>query len=274
MVNLGDGECQRTIKKSSLNHNQEACFLTFDQFPSSPFLPTRLWVISAAPFLDQVGLSRDSLIMLNRYIALPYGERFNTISHSIGAVIAFVGSCLLLIMAATKNDTWRLLIFSVYGLSTVGLYVSSAFYHGTQGSWRELFRKFDHIGIYFKIAGNYTPYCLLVIPRPGGWMLFVAVWVLAFVGVAQELLIGSKTRQFSMLIYFIMSASVAVLLKQLFSALPLTGTLLVMTGFTSYAIGTYFFFNETRYKYGHQIWHVGVVVGSLLQYLCLLLYIA
>lgn len=216
----------------------------------------------------------NAMITLPNYQALPDGERFNTISHSIGALLAFIGSCLLLTSAAAKSDAWRFLIFSIYGLSTFGLYMSSALYHSSRGPLRPLFRKFDHVGIYFKIAGNYTPFCILVLPHPWGWFLFSCVWALAFLGIAQEILVGSKTRLYSMIIYSIMSVSMAAFLKPLFAALPTPGILLIMAGFTSYAIGTYFFFNEDRYKYGHQIWHMGVVGGSVLQYLCLLFYIA
>jgi len=214
------------------------------------------------------------MITLPYYQALPHGERFNTISHSIGALLALLGSCLLLSIAATKNDSWRFLMFGIYGLSNFGLYMSSALYHSSKGPLRPLFRKFDHVGIYLKIAGNYTPFCLLVLPLPWGWYLFSSIWALAFLGIAQELVVGSKTRQFSMIIYTIMSVSMAAFLKPLFAALPIPAILLVMAGFTSYGIGTYFFFNERHYKYGHQIWHVGVVGGSVLQYLCLLFYIA
>ena len=66
----------------------------------------------------------------------------------------------------------------------VGLYTASTLYHclntGVKG--RIALRKYDHISIYFLIAGSYTPICLIVLPQEGGLVMLAAVWGVALAG--------------------------------------------------------------------------------------------
>jgi hemolysin III len=204
---------------------------------------------------------------------MPHGERLNTITHLFGAAMAFIGAGLLMYLAHSKHDTWKFFCFAVYGATTVWLYFSSTLYHGTHGFWKEVWRRFDYTGIYLKIAGNYTPFALLTLAGTMGWMIASWVWVLALVGIAQELYIGKKTRKLSMIIYVLMSAAIVPALHELYKALPAIGFVMVMAGFISYVIGMYFYTNDEKIKHGHGIWHMFVLGGSALQYLCLLLYV-
>ncbi|KYG68874.1 hemolysin III [Bdellovibrio bacteriovorus] len=201
------------------------------------------------------------------------GERFNTFSHALGAFLALLGSVLLIGLAASKQDTWRLFSFSVYAFTTVGLYCISTMYHGSQGQKKNFYRKLDYIGIYLKIAGNYTPYAILALRGNTGWIVLGVVWALAVLGIMWELVATSKNRNFSFALYGIMSVTVLPALKQLMDAIPPMGFAMIMAGFISYAIGVYFFFNDTKIKHGHGMWHLCVMAGTAFQYLCVLIYL-
>ncbi len=205
---------------------------------------------------------------------LPFeeGERFNTVSHFVGALLAIAGTVLLLFFAASKQDSWKIFTFTIYGITTVGLYCISTIYHGSSREKKDFYRKLDYIGIYLKIAGNYTPFALLALRGTTGWIVLATVWSLAVFGILREIIKEPKQRSLSLTIYGVMSITVLPVLKELMDAIPPAGFALIMTGFVSYAVGVYFFFNDEKLKHGHGIWHICVMGGTFCQYLCLLMY--
>ena len=83
------------------------------------------------------------------------GERFNSISHLIGAAAALAGTIILIVLAARDGDPWKLVSFSVYGTTLVALYTFSTLYHSLRGEAKRIFRRLDHQTIYLLIAGTY-----------------------------------------------------------------------------------------------------------------------
>jgi hemolysin III len=206
-------------------------------------------------------------------IKIEEGERLNTFTHAAGALFAILGSFILLYIAAAKQDTWRLFSFSIYAFTTVGLYLISTLYHAAPTTKKEFYRKLDYIGIYLKIAGNYTPYAILALRGEVGWAVLAVVWALAFFGVIWEIYSPAKNRSISFFIYGVMSVAVLPALKNLMDALPPAGFAMVLAGYASYALGCYFFFNDERIKHGHGMWHLCVMAGTAFQFLCVLLYL-
>src|SRR5690606_17892160 len=88
------------------------------------------------------------------------GERFNSISHLVGAVLAVGGAAMLITLSSLRGDPWRIVGFSVYGAMLVALYVASTLYHALGGRAKAVFQKLDHCSIYLLIAGSYTPFAL------------------------------------------------------------------------------------------------------------------
>lgn len=204
---------------------------------------------------------------------MPHGERFNTISHLIATGFAAIGSIFALYLASEKHNMAELLSVAVYAITTVGLYSASTLYHSADGSIKDLYRRMDYIGIYLKIAGNMTPFMIILMRGLSGWLILALIWGLALVGIFHEFNLGKKTRRYSMIIYGVMSLSILPVLKNLVDALPPTGFALIMAGYISYAIGFYFYLNDERIKHGHGLWHIGVIGGTLFQYLCLVMYV-
>jgi hemolysin III len=201
------------------------------------------------------------------------GEKFNTLSHFIAAFFALCGALVLMYTAISKGDNTRILSCAIYGVTTIGIYIISTLYHGVSGPKKDVLRKLDYIGIYLKIAGNYTPYMILAIGGIQGYTILVSVWLLAGLGILQEVALRSKKRTLSNLIYIIMSARALPVLKNLATSVAPMGFALIMLGFLSYAIGFYFFINDEKIRHGHGIWHLFVIGGSTCQYLCLWLYV-
>ncbi|MHB1116513.1 PAQR family membrane homeostasis protein TrhA [Sideroxydans sp.] len=203
------------------------------------------------------------------------GERFNTISHLVGAILALIGGVVLIVLGALSGDAWKVVSFSIYGATLVLLYSSSTLYHNARkGKFKLILRKLDHNSIYLLIAGSYTPFALVSLRGPWGWSLFGVVWGLALLGIFQELWRAGKARWVSMVIYILMGWVALVAVKPLVSALSWAGFSWLLAGGVAYTVGILFYLYDQRFKHGHGIWHLFVLAGSALHYCAILLYIA
>src|SRR5260370_33915167 len=131
------------------------------------------------------------------------GERFNTITHLVGSVLAIIATAVAVTLTATKADARTSTAVAVYGTMLIVLYVSSTLYHSLHGRAKLIFRVFDHTSIYLLIAGTYTPFTLVTLRGPLGWWLFGIVWTLAVIGIAKDVLFRGRLRTLSFTLYFL-----------------------------------------------------------------------
>lgn len=204
---------------------------------------------------------------------LYYGEKFNAITHLVGAILAIIGSAVLIIMASRQGDPWKIVSVSIYGFTLILLYSFSTLYHSLRGSAKNILRELDHHSIYLLIAGSYTPFCLVTLRGPWGWSLFGVVWGLAVLGSLQELWLKNSARILSLLIYIAMGWVALVALVQLMHALGPAGFAWLVAGGLFYTIGIVFYVIDTRLTHAHGIWHLFVLAGSASHYVAILFYV-
>ena len=202
-----------------------------------------------------------------------YGEKFNALTHLVGAILAIAGVVVLIVLAALDGDPWKVVSVSIYGVTLVLLYSFSVLYHSLRGRAKIILRKLDHHSIYWLIAGSYTPFCLVTLRGPWGWSLLGVVWGLAVFGSLQELRPQSGARILSLLIYVLMGWLALVALVPLVQALGLTGFAWVAAGGLFYTIGIVFYMLDTRLSHAHGIWHLFVIAGSAAHYVAILHYV-
>lgn len=202
-----------------------------------------------------------------------YGEKFNALSHLVGAVLALAGAIVLVILAAREGDPWKAASVSIYGATLVLLYSFSALYHSLRGRAKDVLRELDHHGIYLLIAGSYTPFCLVTLRGPWGWSLLGTVWGLAGLGSLQELRSKNSARILSVVIYVIMGWVVLVALIPLRRALGPDGFAWLAAGGVFYTVGIVFYALDTRLRHAHGIWHLFVIAGSAAHYIAILKYV-
>lgn len=202
------------------------------------------------------------------------GERFNSISHLIGVILACIGVSFLIAVAVEKGESLKIIAFSVYGAVLIALFAVSTIYHSTQGKIKDFFRQLDYISIYLMIAGSYTPFSLLTLKGAWGWSIFGVIWGLALIGITQEVLIGKKTRRYSLMIYLLMGWLIVLAINPLVESLHPVGLAWLVAGGLSYTFGVIFFVLDEKFKHFHGIWHLFVLAGSICQFLCLFLYVA
>ncbi len=202
------------------------------------------------------------------------GERFNSISHLIGAVAALAGLVVVVVVAAQQGDPWKIVSFSIYGTTLFFLYAASTLYHSLRGQAKRFFRKLDHYSIYFLIAGTYTPFTLVTLRGAWGWTIFGVIWGLVVVGIVVEALPQQGNRVLSLAVYILMGWLVLVALKPLLEALPWAGFVWLLMGGLFYTGGVVFYLFDEKIRHFHGIWHLFVLAGSLSHYVTILFYVA
>lgn len=202
-----------------------------------------------------------------------YGEKFNAITHLIGALLALAGAIVLVVAAAGSDDPWKVVSVSIYGMTLVLLYSISALYHSLRGRAKTILRELDHHSIYWLIAGSYTPFCLVSLRGPWGWSLFGIVWGLAVLGNLQELKLRSGSRILSLAIYVVMGWVALTATIQLLHALGPAGFAWLAGGGLLYTIGIVFYVMDARIKHAHGTWHLFVLAGSAAHYIAILYFV-
>ena len=191
---------------------------------------------------------------------LPLDEKWNVYTHSLGALMSVIGSFWLLSTTSftTKAAFWGCFI---YGLSLVFLFSASAIYHSQSSKGQAFWRKIDHIGIYFLIAGSYTPVTLTILKDTSGPYLLLAVWGIAFLGLFYKLYYIGRYQNFSLFLYLAMGWLVVFDIQNVYALFPSTAFFYLALGGLCYTSGTIFYRWEKLY-FHHVIWHVFVLAGA------------
>ena len=166
---------------------------------------------------------------------------------------------------------------AIYGGSMILLYAASSIYHGLKpGIAKKVLQVIDHCTIYFLIAGTYTPIVLCAVAPvyPAiGWGLFIAEWTLSIVAAVLTAIDLKKYRVFSMLCYIGMGWGVVFFLPQTMVVLGAAGFWILFAGGVAYTIGAVLFGLGKRMKWMHSVFHIFVLLGSLLQLITVLFYV-
>ncbi len=202
------------------------------------------------------------------------GERFNSISHLIGAVAAVAGLAILVVIASKQGDPWKIVSFSIYGFTLLLLFIFSTIYHSLHGESKKVFRKLDHISIYLLIAGTYTPMTLVTLRGAWGWSIFGVIWGLAIIGVIIDSLPQKGRRILPVVIYLLMGWLILIALKPLLRLLPHAGFVWLVIGGLFYTVGVIFYALDKKVRHFHGYWHLFVMAGSLSHYFTMIFYIA
>ena len=201
------------------------------------------------------------------------GERFNSISHLVGAALAAAASVLLIVVGSIDGDPWKVASFAIYGVTLFLLYLISTLYHSFKGRPKMVFKMLDHQAIYLLIAGTYTPFALVTLRATVGWWLFGAIWSLALIGIVLDGVQRDGKRIVPMLIYIVMGWMILFALDPLLAEIPPAGFRWLLAGGIAYSVGIIFFVLDQWYPRAHGIWHLFVLAGSTCHYLAILLYV-
>ena len=203
-------------------------------------------------------------------------EVMNMVTHIVGGALGVAALTLCVIRAALNGSVYGVVSSAIYGGCMIALYTLSSVYHGLRpGLGKKVLQVLDHCTIYFLIAGTYTVIALSAL-RPVypklGWGMFAFQWALTALAVTLTAIDLKKYNVFSMICYIGMGWAVLPFLGQTYEVLTRPGFLLLLWGGISYTVGAVLYGIGSKKPWMHSVFHIFVVLGSLLQFLCILFY--
>jgi hemolysin III len=204
-------------------------------------------------------------------------EIFNMVSHIVGGALGVAALVLCVVVSAIKRDPMAVVSSAVYGASLIMLYTMSSVYHGLKCEMaKKVMQVLDHCTIYFLIAGTYTPIllCSIIKVSPlAAWGIFSLVWGFAALATTLTAIDLKKYSKFSMICYIGMGWCILLAAKTTMEAMALEGIILLLSGGVAYTVGAVIYGLGKRHRYMHSVFHLFVVLGSLLQFFCILFYV-
>lgn len=204
-------------------------------------------------------------------------EIFNMVSHIVGGAFGIAVTALCVIFAAIHHNVYGIVSGAIYGTTMIILYTMSSIYHGLHpNKAKKVFQVLDHCTIFLLIAGSYTPFVLCTFREYNtalGWTLFGIIWGVAILGIVLNAIDLKKYKVFSMICYLAMGWCVIIKLPLLIQLLGIPGTVILVSGGIAYTIGAILYGIGKKHKYMHSIFHLFIVLGSVLQFFSILLYV-
>ena len=201
-----------------------------------------------------------------------FGEEVaNTISHGIGALLAAAGAIPLVAKGVMTGSVKAGMSLAFYAFTLVLLYTASAVYHGVKKpKLKQILRIMDHCSIFLLILGTYIPLALLTLGGWLGWVLIAVNTALAVVGITLKVIDLNRFNKISLVLYAAMGWLVFPAVRTVAQVLPAAGFALLLSGGVAYTLGIAFYVSKKHYM--HFVFHLFVLLGSVLQYFCVLLY--
>lgn len=200
-------------------------------------------------------------------------EIANAITHGAGIALSIAALVLLVVFSAIYGDAWKVTASAIYGASMIILYTASTLYHSfskTKAAGK--LNMFDHISIYYLIAGTYTPFVLVNMRGGWGWSIFGVIWACAITGTILKLIYGNRFRKISTILYLCMGWMIVIAFYPFIKNVETGGLILTLLGGLSYSIGV-IFYKWKKLPFNHAVWHLFVLAGSILHFFAILFYV-
>ncbi|MGE0734407.1 MAG: hemolysin III family protein [Alphaproteobacteria bacterium] len=200
-------------------------------------------------------------------------EIANAITHGIGTALSIAALAVLIAYAALADSASAIVGSAIYGATLIATYLSSTLYHSLlPGKPKRVFLALDHCGIFFLIAGTYTPICFVGLPGWQGWALFGVIWFLAVFGTALRLIWLRDMHAVILGLYLVMGWIGAAFGGRLIDQIGQAGVNLIILGGVCYT-GGLVFYAWRKLPYNHALWHASVLAGSILHFFAILFYV-
>jgi len=163
-------------------------------------------------------------------------EKANIFTHGLGFLLALVGLPALFSNFENNSSNYRIALI-VFAISMLFVYASSTIYHLMISEKKKfLWKKIDHIAIYFLIAGTNTPL---------------------------------KYQYFSLIYYIILGGLGIGVIVPMLEKMPIKSLYWLISGGLFYLVGTVFYMWK-KLRYNHAIWHIFVIAGTFCHYIAVL----
>jgi len=203
-------------------------------------------------------------------------ETMNMVTHIVGGAMGIAVLTLCVIRAALNGNVYGIVTSAIYGTCMITMYTISSVYHGLKANLgKKVMQVIDHCTIYFLIAGTYTVVVLSALrpTYPGlAWGIFLFEWAMTALATTLTAIDLKKYSVFSMICYIGMGWAIIPFWKQVLEVLTAGGFLLLLLGGIAYTIGSILYGLGKKKKWMHSVFHIFVILGSLLQFFAVLFY--
>lgn len=201
-------------------------------------------------------------------------ELISSISHGVGALMGIAMLVLCIVKSCNPLNGFKLASSIVFGLTVIILYLMSCLYHALKvNRAKRVFRVFDHCTIFLLIAGTYTPFTLVTLRDTVGWWMFGIIWATAVLGIVFNAISLKKFAKISVALYLIMGWLVIFSFSNLYAALARPGVWLLLAGGIAYTVGAILYGVGSKKKYFHSVFHFFCLIGTLLHFFAVYLYV-
>ncbi len=206
-------------------------------------------------------------------------EIFNMVSHIVGGGAGVIICALCIIKSFLNHDAYQIVGSFIYGFSMIILYTVSSVYHGLKPPMgKKVMQVIDHCSIFILISGTYTPIALSslrVYSTALGWVVFGVVWGVSALGITLNAIDLKKYNLFSIICYLAQGWCIVFTGKIALAAIGTRGFLWLLAGGIAYTVGAvlYAIAGKKTVRYMHSVFHIFVVIGSILQFIAIFLYV-
>lgn len=207
-------------------------------------------------------------------------DPLSSYTHYIGAVLGVIFLVSLQIIAFVHHKSPIIHIsLLVFAISVIALYSASSYYHyiSDDAKHKTLFRKLDHSMIYVLIAGTYTPICIAFLSNDSRLIFTAGIWIIALLGIGAKIIWLNAPRLLYTLLYLCMGWAI-VFDIQGFASMPIEALIIIALGGLSYSIGAIMYIikkpNLSESWGFHELFHIFILLGTLLHFIAIALYIA
>ena len=198
-------------------------------------------------------------------------EVVHSLIHAFGILFGIISIPILTAIAAKNANVPGIIGASIYGFCFLMLFTFSTVYHAVQQPQaKRVLEVFDHISIYFLIAGTYTPFLLIYLNNTFGITLLCVLWGLTILGIFFKIFFTGKFEVVSVIVYLAMGWILISGGRRFFTALPDNVLVFIIIGGGLYSIGI-FFYLWNRFVWHHAVWHFFVLAAAVCHYVAVLL---
>ena len=201
-------------------------------------------------------------------------ELLNAISHGAGACLGVAMLVLCIVRSCNPLDGFKLASSIVFGITVTLLYLMSCLYHSLKvNKAKRVFRVIDHCTRFLLIAGTYTPYTLISLRGTLGWIIFGLIWGIAVLGIVLNAVSLKKFAKLSVGCYLVMGWIIIVAYQHMVQALHPNALSLLVWGGIAYTVGAVLYAIGSKRKYFHSVFHFFCIIGTLLHFFSIYLYV-
>jgi hemolysin III len=197
--------------------------------------------------------------------------------HLYSAVVALIAGATLVAVSWAADSTRAGIATLIYTATIVAMFTVSATYHRvhwTSLNSRKWMKRLDHSMIFLFIAGSYTPFAVLALPRHSGEILLWLVWGGALAGVLLKTCWPSAPRGIGVPLYLLLGWLAVWFAVPIAEGAGVAALVLLAVGGALYSIGGVMYAlkwpNPWPRTFGHhEFFHACTAVAAICHYIAM-----